>query len=149
MALAPVEIRHVTLPKRPLGYGCSAVDRLLAEVTESFEQVWRERADLADALENAEAEVVRYRELEEILRTTLVSAERSAQEVREQAHREAGLIINEAHAEARSITHRALAERERIEAETHRVRAMLRSALETVGDGEEARMPAAAAAEAA
>ena len=66
-----------------------------------------------------------------------MSAERSAQEHREQAHREAELIINEAHAEARSITHRALAERERIEADTHRVRAVLRSALETVGDREE------------
>ena len=146
MALTPVEIRHVKLKRGLFGYRRSHVDRLLEDVYDSFEEVWRERADLADALENADAELVRYRELEEILRTTLVSAERSAQEVREQAHREAGLIINEAHAEARSITHRALAERERIEAETHRVRAMLRSALETVGDEG---VPAPAAAEAA
>ena len=146
MALTPVEIRHVKLKRGLFGYRRAHVDRLLEEVYDSFEEVWRERADLADALENAEAELVRYRELEEILRTTLVSAERSAQEVREQAHREAGLIINEAHAEARSITHRALAERERIEAETHRVRAMLRSALETVGDGDEPRVPTAEAA---
>ena len=149
MALTPVEIRHVKLKRGLFGYRRSHVDRLLDDVYDSFEEVWRERADLSDALENADGELVRYRELEEILRTTLVTAERSAQELREQAHREASLIINEAHAEARSFTHRALAERERIEAETHRVRAMLRSALETVGDGEEARMPAAAAAEAA
>ena len=137
MALTPVEIRHVQLKRQLFGYRPAAVDALLEEVTRSFEDVWRDRADLADKVETLEAELVRYRELEDILRTTLVSAERTAQEQREQAHREAELIISEAHAEARSITHRALSERERIEAETHRVRAVLRSALETVGDRDE------------
>ena len=147
MALTPVEIRHVPLKRRLIGYRPAVVDALLAEVTASYEDVWRDRADLADKIEALETELVRYRELEDILRTTLVSAERTAQEQREQAHREAELIINEAHAEARSITHRALAERERIEAETHRVRAVLRSALETVGDRDE--QPLAFDAEAA
>ena len=137
MALTPVEIRHIHMKRGLFGYRPADVDAILAEVITSFEDVWRERADLADKVEALEAELVRYRELEDILRTTLVSAERSAQEQREQAHREAELIISEAHAEARTITHRALAERERIDAETHRVRAVLRSALETVGDREE------------
>lgn len=132
MALAPVEIRHVTLPRRPVGYGRTAVDRLLAEVTESFEDVWRERADLSDRVEQLENDLVRYRELEALLRTTLVSAERSAQELREQAKKQADLIVGEAHAEARSITHRAAAERERLHAESRRTQALLRSALTTI-----------------
>ena len=48
MSYTPVEIRHVRLGRGLLGYGRKAVDHLLAEVTESFEAVWRERADLAD-----------------------------------------------------------------------------------------------------
>ena len=43
-----------------------------------FEDVWRERADLADKVEHLEADLVRFRELEAPLRTTLVSAERAA-----------------------------------------------------------------------
>ena len=146
MALAPVEIRHVALPRRAFGYGRSAVDRLLAEVAESFEDVWRERADLADRVEHLENDLVRYRELAALLRTTLVSAERAAQELRDQARKEADLIVGEAHAEARSITHRALAEREWIDAEKHRIRAMLRAALETLGEAEGTRAPAPAEA---
>ena len=145
MALAPVEIRHVALPRRPLGYGRSAVDRLLSEVTQSFEDVWRERADLSDRVEQLEHDLVRYRELEALLRTTLVSAERAAQELKEQAKKEADLIVGEAHAEARSITHRAAAERERLRAESRRTQALLRSALQTIEEDEPLRSKVEAA----
>ena len=53
MALTPVEIRHVELRRAWLrGYRRSGVDRLLTEIADSFEGVWRERADLADTLES-------------------------------------------------------------------------------------------------
>ena len=58
-----------------------ATDRLLEEIAASFEDVWRERADLADKVEQLEADLVRYRELEALLRTTLVSAERASAEL--------------------------------------------------------------------
>ena len=132
MALTPVEIRHVKLSKGFRGYKRAAVDRLLAEIVESFEDVWRERADLADKVEQLEADLTRYSELEELLRTTLVSAERSSHELKEQARREAELIVAEAHTEARSVTRRAASERERLEGELRRIRALLRSALEAV-----------------
>ena len=134
MALTPVEMRHVTFPRRPFGYRRSAVDRLLVEAAESFEDVWRDRADLSDRVEQLENDLVRYRELEALLRTTLVSAERAAHELKDHAKREAELIVSEAHAEARSITRRAAAERERLVGEAHRTRALLRSALETLED---------------
>ena len=136
MALAPVEIRHVTLPRRPFGYARAAVDRLLVEVTESFEDVWRERADLRDRVEQLEHDLVRHRDLEGLLRTTLVSAERAAHDLKNQAQKEAELIVGEAHAEARSITHRAAAERERLVAEARRTRALLQSALQTLDEDE-------------
>src|SRR5882724_6501764 len=99
------------------------------EIVASFEDVWRERADLADKVEQLEADLVRYRELESLLRATMVSAERSADELREQARREADLILSEAHAEARAVARRAAADRERLVAHAQRVRAQLRSAL--------------------
>jgi cell division initiation protein len=104
MALTPVEIRHITLGRTLFGYGRAHVDKLLDDIVNSFEQVWRERADLADKVENLEQELVRHRELETLLRTTLVSAERAAAELKGQARREAELVVTEAHAEARKIT---------------------------------------------
>jgi cell division initiation protein len=122
MSLTPVEIRHVTLNRRPVGYDRKATDDLLAEVATSFEHVWRERADLRDELEELESELARQKELEEVLRNTLVSAERMADDLRAQARREADVILAEARAAARDIVSGAESERERIRTEIRRLK---------------------------
>ncbi len=137
MSYTPVEIRHVKLRRGLLGYRRGSVDRLLEDVTASFEDVWRERADYAERVELLEGELTRYRELEALLRTTLVSAERSAIELREQAKREAEAIVSEAHAAARTITREAQAERERLALEARRIRVLLHAALDALDEAEE------------
>jgi cell division initiation protein len=124
MSLTPVEIRHVKLRRKPFGYDRKAADDLLARVVTSFEQVWRERADLRDELEEIESELMRQKEIEGALRTTLLSAERMADDVRTQARREADVIISEARATARDIVSGAESERERINTEIRRLRAL-------------------------
>ena len=132
MALTPVEIRHIKPHRSLLGYNRKVVDELLEDVVESFAPVWRERADLADKVERLAADLVRYRELETLLRTTLVSAERASQELREQARREASVMLEEAHAEARGIRREALADLERMRTEATRIRSLLGAALSTL-----------------
>ena len=122
MALTPVEIRHTRPGRRPFGYDRRATDRLLDEIASSFEDVWRERADLRDDLEELEAELARQKELEAALRNTLLSAERMADDVRSQARREADVLVAEARVAAREITSGAEAERERIKADIRRLR---------------------------
>ena len=130
MALTPVEIRHVRLGRGILGYRRAATDRLLEEIVDSFEEVWRERAELQDQNERLESDIARYRDLETLLRKTLVTAERSSEELREQARREADVVLAEARAEARQITQQAHSEHDHLRAEASRIRALLRSALE-------------------
>ena len=130
MALTPVEIRHMSPPRTTFrGYRVNATDSLLADIVASFEDVWRERADLADKVEQLEADLIRFRELESLLRTTLVSAEQASAQMRDQARREAELILSEAHADAREIQRRAIAENERLGHESRRLRAQLIDAL--------------------
>jgi|SRR5919201_2432841 cell division initiation protein len=139
MTITPVELHHIELRRGLLGYRRRAVDRLLEEVAQSFEEVWSERAEYADRIEELQAELSRHRDLETLLRSTLVSAEKSAHEVRDHAKREAELLVEEAHAEARSVTRAAVAERERLHAEARKVRALLEAALDAVYDvGEDA-----------
>jgi cell division initiation protein len=135
VTLTPVEIRHLK-PAGSLigGYKREAVHGLLDEIVASFEDVWRERADLADKVEQLEADLVRYRELESLLRTTLVSAEKAAVTLKDQASREAELIIDEARSEARSITRTARADHDRLLIEVRRMRSLLHSALALVDD---------------
>jgi cell division initiation protein len=144
MGMTPVEIRHVPIGRGLWGYRRGAVERLLDEVADSFEGVWRERADFADRIEHLEDELQRHRELETLLRKTLVSAEAAAQEQREGARLEAERIIEEAHAEARRITFAATAERERLEHHVRRLRELLRTALSTVDETDGADEAAAA-----
>ena len=136
MAYTPVELRHVRFKRGLLGYTCTPVDRTIEEVVDSFETVWRERADFADRIEQLEADLKRHRELESLLRSTLTTAEQSAHELRDQARREAALVLEEAHAEARRITRGAIAERERLATETHRIKALLGAALDAVDDAD-------------
>ncbi len=124
MGLTPVEIRHVRLPRRPLGYGTAPVDDLLDSVVTSFEDVWRDRADLRDEVERLEGEVARYKELDALLRNALVSAEKAADELRAQAGREADVILEEARVRAREIVANAEVDRERVLAEVRRLRTL-------------------------
>jgi cell division initiation protein len=134
MALTPVEIRHIRLRKAFFGYQIRQTDELLSDIVDSFEDVWRDRADLADKIEQLGGELVRYRELEQLLRTTLISAERASQQMTDQARRETESVLSEARAEAREILRDATTERERLNAEINRIRAQLAAVLTTIGD---------------
>jgi cell division initiation protein len=122
VSLTPVEIRHVKPGRRLLGYDRPTVDRLLDDVVASFEQVWRERADLRDEIEELAAELAKQKEIEVTLRNTLLSAERMADDVRGHARREADVIVSEARSTARDIVTSAENERERIQTEIRRLR---------------------------
>ena len=134
MALTPVEIRHLSPPTAFRGYQRGHTDRLFAEIAVSFEDVWRERADMTDKVEQLENDLIRYREIEGLLRTTLVSAEKAAVTLKDQARKEADLILEEARSEARSITRHARADHDRLLGEVRRMRSLLRSALALVDD---------------
>ncbi|HZT46093.1 MAG TPA: DivIVA domain-containing protein [Gaiellaceae bacterium] len=137
MSFTPVEIRHVRLKRGLFGYRRSHVDQLLEEVSASFETVWRDRADNADRVELLEGELTRFRELESLLRTTLMSAERAAHELKAQAKREAETILAEAQAEARTITRKARSDHELLTGEARRLRLRLHAALDAIEDGVE------------
>jgi cell division initiation protein len=138
MTITPVELHHISLRRGLLGYRRGPVDQLIEEIERSFEETWRERAEYADRIEQLQSELARHRDLETLLRTTLVSAEKSAHELKAQAKREADLVLEEAHAAAREATRAAAAERERLLAEARKIRALLEAALDAVEDASDA-----------
>ena len=137
MTLTPVEVRHLELRRGFLGYRRSHVHRTIEEIADSFEDVWRERSELTERVHDLEGEVARHVELEALLRSTLVSAERAAQDMKEHARREADVIVQEAGAEGRRLIRDAIAEKEQLLAETRRVRSIMRAALDVLAEGQE------------
>ncbi len=135
MPLTPVEIRHIQLKRGLFGYRKSAVHRMMDDIADSFEAVWRERSQLVERVDELETEVTRHVELEGLLRSTLVSAERASQDLKEAARREADVIVTEANAEARKVLRDSITEKEQVMGDVRRVQALLRSALAVVDEG--------------
>ena len=136
MPYSPVELRHVRLGRSLFGYKRDATERLLDEVAASFEDVWRERGELTDQVDELTKQLEDIRGREHLLAATLVAAEKSAADSRDAAKRQAELILAEAHQEARSITRSAQNQRERLFAEARRVEVLLRGALGIVEESQ-------------
>jgi cell division initiation protein len=150
MRYTPVELRHVKIGRSTFGgYRKHETEKLIEDIADSFEEVWRDRGELTDKLEDVEKVLAEVKQRESLLASTLVAAEKASTEIREAAKREAELIIAEAHQEARSVTRGAQSERERLFTEVRRVETLLRAALGMVEETRNAlpASPAAAPAE--
>jgi cell division initiation protein len=145
MFLTPPEIQHQTI-KDGRGYDREEVDKLLEDVTSSYEQVWLERDELRARLKEVEGELSTLRDQERLLAETLVTAQRMAEEVRTEAEREAQRIKLESLADLGQAKAHAERELEELRAEVQRfrsqerelrsnLRAYLEGALRQLDDG--------------
>lgn len=117
VAMNPDELRQMRFDKSLRGYDPAAVELALAGAAETLERTERERDLLHTRLMEIEEEIGHVRELESSLTQTLVSAERTAAELKSQTQRELELMLGEARAQAREIIQEAAAERERLVSE--------------------------------
>ncbi len=134
MGIDPTELRQPALERSLRGYAPEAVERLLARAAEALEDGARERDELRSRLEQIEEELVHRRKHEESVSHALIVAERNANELKEQAKREAELLLKEAQLNAREIAHQAIADRERTLADARGVRSLLETALSALND---------------
>jgi cell division septum initiation protein DivIVA len=130
MRYSPVELRHIKFGKAFFGgYKRDEADKVIEDIADSFEEVWRERAEFGDRLEELEKRLEEVSRRENLLASTLVAAEKTAAEAIDNAKRQAEVIVAEAHQESRSITRAAQGERQRLFAEVRRIETLLRAAL--------------------
>lgn len=122
MFLTPVEIQHQKLRVRLGTYDRAAVDRLLENATASYEHVWLERDELQDRVRELEQELASYRDMEHALRDSLVTAQRTAEDLRKESRREAAGVLRGARAKAQELVGPARAERERLRGEIEHLR---------------------------
>ena len=132
MSLSPAEIRHAELDRGLFGYKRETVDDLLDAVVESFEQVWRERADLTDKVESPRGGDRSFQELESL--SGRRSCPRNGRRTSSEPGAQGGGAHRRRRPRARHGGSRATrgAERERLMGETQRIKAVLRGALELV-----------------
>lgn len=115
MKLTPLEIRHKEFSRSMRGYKDIEVDEFLDEIIDEFERLFNENIDFRERLEAMEEKIEQYRNIEETLKKTLVSAQQQAEELKHNAKKESDLILRDAELKARSILNDSYAERQKIQ----------------------------------
>lgn len=94
--ITPVDIQHKTFKKALQGYDRTEVDQFLDEVIETLEDDAQHRAALEAEISDLKERISHFKAMEESLHNTLVLAQRTADEVKASAHKEADLIREQA-----------------------------------------------------
>jgi cell division initiation protein len=94
--ITPLDIEHKEFKKSLQGYAREEVDQYLDEVAESFEGEIAERGKLEAELADLRERVAHFDAIKETLQNTLVLAQRTADEVKANAHKETDLIKQKA-----------------------------------------------------
>ncbi len=115
MKLTPLDIRHKEFKRGMRGYADVEVDEFLDEVADEYERLFKENIDLSDRVEALEEKVAGYQRIEETLQKTLVNAQASAEEQKQNANKQAQLILQDAEMKARQMANEAYSERQAIE----------------------------------
>ena len=115
MKLTPLDIRHKDFKRGMRGYVDTEVDTFLDEIADEFERLFKENIELVERCEVLQEKIDHYRTLEETLQKTLVSAQRSAEELKINAQKEAQLILHEAELKARQMVNESYADKQGIE----------------------------------
>ena len=85
MKLTPLDIRHKEFKRGMRGYADVEVDEFLDEVADESERLFKENLDLRDPRRGPRGEVAGYQRIEETLQKTLVTAQASAEEPKQNA----------------------------------------------------------------
>lgn len=92
MKITPLDIEHKEFKKALQGYAREDVDQFLDEIIASMEEDIAARTSLEAKVADLEQRVSHFRAMEESLQSTLVLAQRTADEVKAAAHKEVELI---------------------------------------------------------
>ena len=103
-AITPLEMRQTMFASGWRGYSPQAVRTFLVDASESFELALRENERLRQDIERLQASLQQYRDLESGLKSTLVHAQRVADDVRASAALEADRVVREAQGRAELMT---------------------------------------------
>lgn len=96
MALTPVDILHTEFKTAVRGYKKSQVDEFVRSVTQALDEALRDRAELQRKVDALSEEVERVRKIESAMTDALTLAQKTADETKLNAHRQAEVIVAEA-----------------------------------------------------
>ena len=122
MALNPLDIQQKTFRVAIRGYAEDEVDDFLDEVVMAIREYEQKLADTNDEVEGLRARLEENREVEDALRKTFVAAQRTADQIAEEARRDSERLLSDARADASRLTMEHGIEKNRLIEELARLR---------------------------
>lgn len=117
MKVTPLDLRQSRFKTAMRGYDKTEVTTLLEAVADDYENTLRENDRLRHEMARLEAVLSQHRELEGSLKSTLISAQKVADDLRETAQAEAARIVREAESRAEMQQQKAQARLEDVQRE--------------------------------
>ncbi|NLC42810.1 MAG: DivIVA domain-containing protein [Clostridiales bacterium] len=114
MALTPMDIHNKEFERSFRGYNEDEVDQFLDNIVDEFEKIYKENMEMKERISILMDQISQFRTMEKTLKDTLVTAQKTADEVTSVAQQKAKLILREAEEQARQI--RANANQDVVEA---------------------------------
>lgn len=113
MKLTPLDIHHKEFGHGLRGYNEAEVDAFLDQVADELERLFKENISLNERLEALEQKVRDYQDMERTLHNTLLSAQRSADDLMEKTEHEAAVVLKDAEVKAKEVIHGALTQKQK------------------------------------
>ncbi len=103
MRITPMDIEQQEFSKSFRGYNEEEVDDFLDKIVKDYEELINENVRLNEEIEKMQEKLKEFSEIEETLRSALLNAQKSAEEMKGRVESEAKIIIEKAELEAKSL----------------------------------------------
>lgn len=117
MPITPIDIRKKKFSTQLRGINAQEVKNFLEMVANEMEVLRKERALLAEKVDELQAKLEGYLKTEKLLKDTLITAQAATEEIKQATQKEAEAIIEKAKLEAQTIIQKAEDETKRLRAE--------------------------------
>lgn len=121
MPLSPLDIHNKEFGRAFRGYNEDEVDDFLERIIQDYEGLIRQNKDLEEQMEHVQEKLKHFTNIEESLSKSIIVAQETAEEVKNNARKEAQLIVKEAEKNADRIVSESLNKSRKIAMEVEEV----------------------------
>ncbi|URZ00879.1 Cell cycle protein GpsB [Clostridium felsineum] len=105
--LTPMDINTKEFRRALRGFDTEEVDQFLDQVSENYEQLYKENSELREKTTILKEKLAHYEKIEDTIQNTLILAQNAAEQAKESAKTESDLILKNANDTAQRIIDKA------------------------------------------
>jgi len=122
MRISPMDIEQQEFGRSFRGYNEEEVDDFLDKIVKDYEELIKENAKLKEEIDRMRERLKEFGEIEESLRSALLNAQKSADEIKGRVENEARAVIEKAEREAEKVKLKASQREDEVKNEINNLR---------------------------